>query len=49
MGQATLASQLQAGIGTMAGNQGVLSQLASVLVDFSSGFEVMPGTVPREN
>ncbi|MDA1369317.1 MAG: MBL fold metallo-hydrolase [Proteobacteria bacterium] len=45
MGQATLVSQLQAGIGSIEGNQGVLLQLASVLVEFSPGFEVMPGTV----
>ena len=45
MGQATLASLLQAGIGSIEGNQGVLLQLASVLVEFSPGFEVMPGTI----
>ncbi len=44
MGQGTLASQLQAGAGTVSGNQGVLLQLASVLVTFDSSFEVMPGT-----
>lgn len=49
MGQATLASQLQAGIGSVEGNQGVLLQLASVLVDFSPGFEVMPGTIQPRN
>ena len=49
MGQATLASQLQAGIGSVEGDQGVLLQLASVLVDFSPGFEVMPGTVQPRN
>jgi alkyl sulfatase BDS1-like metallo-beta-lactamase superfamily hydrolase len=49
MGQATLASQLQVGIGSVEGNQGVLLQLASVLVDFSPGFEVMPGTVQPRN
>ena len=49
MGQATLASQLQAGIGSVEGNQGVLLQLVSVLVDFSPGFEVMPGTVQPRN
>ena len=45
MGDATLASQLQAGIGSIEGNQGVLLQLASALVEFSPGFEVMPGTI----
>jgi len=44
MGQATLAEQLQAGIGTVSGNQAVLLQLASVLVSFDAGFEMMPGT-----
>ena len=44
MGQETLASQLQAGVGTVTGDQAVLLQLASVLVTFNSSFEVMPGT-----
>ena len=44
MGAETLASQLQAGVGTVTGNQAVLLQLASVLVNFNSSFEVMPGT-----
>lgn len=44
MGQETLGSQLQAGVGTVTGNQAVLLQLASVLVTFESSFEVMPGT-----
>ena len=45
MGQETLGSQLQSGVGTVTGNQAVLLQLASVLVIFESSFEVMPGTV----
>ena len=45
MGQATLAEQLQAGVGSVQGDITVLQQLASVLVDFAPGFEVMPGTV----
>jgi alkyl sulfatase BDS1-like metallo-beta-lactamase superfamily hydrolase len=44
MGQETLASQLQAGVGTVTGDQAILLQLASVLVTFNSSFEVMPGT-----
>ena len=44
MGQETLASQLQAGVGTVTGDQAVLLQLASVLVTLNSSFEVMPGT-----
>lgn len=44
MGQGTLATQLQAGVGSVTGDQSVLLQLASVLVTFDSSFEVMPGT-----
>jgi alkyl sulfatase BDS1-like metallo-beta-lactamase superfamily hydrolase len=44
MGQKTLASQLQAGVGMVTGNQAVLLELSSVLVTFNSSFEVMPGT-----
>jgi alkyl sulfatase BDS1-like metallo-beta-lactamase superfamily hydrolase len=44
MGQETLASQLQAGVGMVTGNQAVLLELSSVLVTFNSSFEVMPGT-----
>jgi len=44
MGQATLAEQLQAGVGSVGGNQAVLLQLASVLVTFNAGFEILPGT-----
>jgi len=44
MGQATLAQQLQSGVGEVQGNQAVLLQLAASLVQFTSGFEVMPGT-----
>lgn len=43
-GQATLASQLMAGHGQVNGNQAVLQQLASVLVEFDPVFEIMPGT-----
>jgi linear primary-alkylsulfatase len=45
MGRETLASQLQAGVGTVTGNQAVLLQLAQILVTFDASFEVMPGTV----
>lgn len=44
MGQTTLAELLQSGAGSVQGNAGVLQQLASVLVDFDPGFEIMPGT-----
>jgi len=45
MGRVTLAEQLQAGVGNVEGNQAVLLQLAASLVQFSTGFEVLPGTV----
>ena len=45
MGRATLAEQLQAGVGSVSGDNAVLLQLASVLITFNAGFEVMPGTV----
>jgi len=44
MGQATLGSQLQGGIGTVTGDAGLLMQLNSVLVEFDPSFEVIPGT-----
>ena len=45
MQQATLASQLQAGIGTFEGNPLVLQKLAGSLVGFDPGFEILPGTL----
>jgi alkyl sulfatase BDS1-like metallo-beta-lactamase superfamily hydrolase len=45
MGQATLAEQLQAGVGSIEGDSEVLQSLASVLTVFSSGFEILPGTL----
>ena len=45
MGQATLAEQLQDGYGTLQGDASVLLSLASVLIDFQTGFEILPGTV----
>ena len=45
MGQATLAEQLQDGYGTLQGDASVLLSLASVLIDFQAGFEILPGTV----
>lgn len=44
MGQGTLATQLQNGIGSVSGDPSVLLQLNSVLVTFAAGFEVLPGT-----
>ena len=45
MGQATLGSQLQSGVGTVTGNAALLMQLNSVLVEFDPSFEVIPGTL----
>ena len=45
MGQATLGSQLQSGVGTVTGNAALLLQLNSVLVEFDPSFEVIPGTL----
>ena len=47
MGQATLGSQLQSGVGTVSGNAAVLMQMNSVLVDFDQSFEVVPGTLSQ--
>ena len=37
--------QLQDGYGTLQGDASVLLSLASVLIDFQTGFEILPGTV----
>ena len=47
MGRASLAEQLLGGIGSVDDNATVLEQLASVLVSFNAGFEVLPGTVAQ--
>lgn len=47
MGQATLPELLQSGVGTITGSTEVLLQLASVLVTFETGFEVLPGTAAQ--
>jgi alkyl sulfatase BDS1-like metallo-beta-lactamase superfamily hydrolase len=43
-GQKTLAAQIADGKAVVKGNKKVLQQLASVLVQFEMGFEIMPGT-----
>ena len=43
-GQKTLAAQIADGKAKVEGNQKVLEQLASLLVNFEMGFEIMPGT-----
>ena len=47
MGQATLGSQLQSGVGTVSGNAAVLMQMNSALVNFDQNFEVIPGTLSQ--
>jgi alkyl sulfatase BDS1-like metallo-beta-lactamase superfamily hydrolase len=44
MGVKTLAAQIDDGTAKIGGNRKVLSQLASTLVDFELGFEILPGT-----
>ncbi len=44
MGNTTLEELLQAGQGSIQGDATVLTQLASVLVNFAPGFEILPGT-----
>lgn len=44
MGNTTLEELLQAGQGLVQGDATVLTQLASVLVNFAPGFEILPGT-----
>ena len=47
MQQATLASQLQSGVGTIQGNPLVLQKLAESLAGFDPRFEVIPGTLAQ--
>jgi alkyl sulfatase BDS1-like metallo-beta-lactamase superfamily hydrolase len=44
MGAKTLAAQIEDGTAKTEGDVGVLEKLASTLVDFELGFEIMPGT-----
>ena len=44
MGVKTLAAQINDGTAKIEGNRDVLGQLASTLVDFKLGFEILPGT-----
>lgn len=44
MGQKTLVAQIEDGTAKVEGNQEVLNQLASTLVEFELGFEILPGT-----
>jgi len=52
MGKKTLMAQIEDGTAKIRGDKGVLKQLASTLVVFEMGFEIMPGTkspAPRED
>ena len=44
MGQKTLLAQIDDGTAKIKGDKGVLEKLASSLVDFELGFEILPGT-----
>jgi alkyl sulfatase BDS1-like metallo-beta-lactamase superfamily hydrolase len=44
MGQKTLMAQIDDGTAKTSGDKGVLRQLASTLVEFEMGFEILPGT-----
>jgi alkyl sulfatase BDS1-like metallo-beta-lactamase superfamily hydrolase len=44
MGAKTLAAQIDDGTAKIEGNREVLGQLASTLIDFEVGFEILPGT-----
>ncbi len=47
MGAKTLEAQILDGTAKVAGDAGVLKQLASTMVDFDPRFEIMPGTKAR--
>ncbi len=47
MGAKTLEAQIADGTATVAGDVGVLAQLAATMVDFDPRFEIMPGTKAR--
>jgi alkyl sulfatase BDS1-like metallo-beta-lactamase superfamily hydrolase len=52
MGKKTLMAQIDDGTAKIRGDKGVLKQLASTLVEFELGFEIMPGTkgpAPKED
>jgi alkyl sulfatase BDS1-like metallo-beta-lactamase superfamily hydrolase len=44
MGKKTLMAQIDDGTAKIDGDRGVLEQLASTLVHFEMGFEILPGT-----
>ena len=48
MGAKTLEAQIADGTAKVEGDAGILTQLASTMVDFDPRFEIMPGTKARE-
>jgi hypothetical protein len=44
MGAKALTAQIEDGTAKVIGNLGVLEQLASTMVEFEIGFEILPGT-----
>ena len=46
MGQKSLEAQIVAGKAKLDGDPSVLAKLASTMVDFELGFEILPGTKP---
>jgi alkyl sulfatase BDS1-like metallo-beta-lactamase superfamily hydrolase len=44
MGAKSLAAQIEDGTAKVEGNQEILAQLASTMVEFEMGFEILPGT-----
>ena len=52
MGQKTLMAQIEDGTAKVRGDKGVLAKLASTLIQFELGFEILPGTkgpAPKED
>ena len=47
MGAKTLEAQIADGTAKVQGDVGILTQLASTMVDFDPRFEIMPGTKAR--
>jgi len=47
MGAKTLEAQIAAGTAKVEGDAGILTKLASTMVEFDPRFEIMPGTKAR--
>ena len=48
MGAKTLEAQIAAGTAKVEGDAGILTKLASTMVEFDPRFEIMPGTKTRD-